>query len=112
MAWHLTGDVAEYAAQARGFLRERAAENTVILTVLEALRAGGPDAIGDGPPLFGWWREPGGAVGAAFMHTPPFGVALTAMPPAAAAALAEALASRGRALRSVDGGEGAAEAFA
>ena len=96
MAWTLTGDVAEYLTAAGGFLRARAAENTVQLAATETIRVQGPAAFGDEAPLFGWWTAPGGPVTAAFMHTPPFGVTLTPSPAGVAAALAEAFAARGR----------------
>jgi GNAT superfamily N-acetyltransferase len=96
MAWTLTGDVAEYLTAAGDFLRSRAAENTVQLAATETIRVRGAAAFGDEAPLFGWWAAPGEPVSAAFMHTPPFGLALTAAPAGVAAALAEALADRGR----------------
>ena len=96
MTWTLTEDVVEYLAAAGDFLRSRAAENTVILTATEAIRARGATAFGPDDPLFGWWAAPGGPVTAAFMHTPPYGLALTTMPAEVAAALAGALADRGR----------------
>jgi GNAT superfamily N-acetyltransferase len=113
MAWTVTGDVEEHVAHAGRFLHERAVENTVILTAIETLRARGTGAFGDTSPLFGWWRGPGGGVTAAFMHTPPYGAALTlAMPPAVASLLAETLAARGRQLPWVDADAAAADAFA
>ena len=61
-------------------------------------RSGPPGPRRSAPvaPLFGWWQGPDGEVSAAFLHTPPFGVALTSVPAPAAAALAEALATRRR----------------
>ena len=96
MAWTMTGDVAEYLAAAGGFLRSRAAENTVQLGATETIRIRGAAAFGDEAPLFGWWAAAGGPVTAAFMHTPPFGVTLTPSPAGVAAALAETFAGRGR----------------
>jgi hypothetical protein len=96
MAWTLTGDVAEYLTAAGGFLRSRAAENTVQLGATETIRVRGPAAFGDEAPLFGWWAAPGGPITSAFMHTPPFGVTLTTSPAGVAAALAETFAARGR----------------
>ena len=49
---------------------------------------------------------------AAFLHTPPFPVALTAVPAPAAAAWPKALAARGRTVGGVNTDPGAAEAFA
>src|SRR5436190_11572244 len=80
MAWTLTGDVAEYLTAAGDFLRSRAVENTVQLVATETIRVRGAAAFGDGAPLFGWWAAPGEPVSAAFMHTPPFGLALTGAP--------------------------------
>src|SRR5215831_14722134 len=93
MAWQLTEDVESYLAAAGGFLRARPAENTVILTAAAAVRSQGPGAFGGSAPLFGWQAEPGGAVTAAFLHTPPFPVVLTAMTDGHAAALAAELAA-------------------
>jgi GNAT superfamily N-acetyltransferase len=96
MAWTLTGDVAEYLTAAGDFLRARAAENTVQLAATETIRVRGPAAFGDEAPLFGWWAAPGEPVSATFMHTPPFGLALTRAPAGVATALAETFAARGR----------------
>jgi hypothetical protein len=48
-----TGDVAEYLAAAGGFLRSRAAENTVQLGATETIRVRGAAAFEDEAPLFG-----------------------------------------------------------
>jgi GNAT superfamily N-acetyltransferase len=56
--------------------------------------------------------EPGGTVTAAFQHTPPYPVVLTAMPEEQAAALAADLAARGRRLPGVNATAGPATAFA
>src|SRR5215470_12384213 len=96
MTWTLAEDVAEFLTAAGGFLRSQAAENTVMLTATEAIRARGATAFGPDDPLFGWWAAPGGPVTAAFMHTPPFGVTLTPSPAGVAAALAGTFAARGR----------------
>jgi hypothetical protein len=61
--------------------------------------------------LFGWWVEPNG-VAAAFMHTPPFPVTVTAMPPQVAEDLAGTLAAHGRFLVGVNAEASAAAAFA
>jgi GNAT superfamily N-acetyltransferase len=95
MAWLLTGDVDAFLATAGGFLRANAAQNSVMLGVAETLQAQGLAVYGDAAPLFGWWAEPGGGVGAALLHTPPFPVLLTVLPPGAATALAAELAARG-----------------
>jgi len=112
MAWQLTEDVESYLAAAGGFLRARPAENTVILTAATAVSAQGPGAFGGFAPLFGWQAEPGGAVTAAFMHTPPFPVVLTPMTDGHAAALAGELAARGRRPAGVNAAPEPATAFA
>jgi predicted GNAT family acetyltransferase len=112
MAWQLTEDVDTYFAAAGDFLRACPAENTVILTAVAAVRSHGPGAFGGSAPLFGWQAEPGGGVTAAFLHTPPFPVVLTAMTDAQAAALAAELAARGRRPAGVNAGPGPAAVFA
>ena len=112
MAWQLTEDVETYLAAAGEFLRACPAENTVILTAVAAVRSQGPAAFGGSAPLFGWHAEPDGAVTAAFLHTPPFPVVLTAMTDGHAAALAAELAARGRRPAGVNAGPGPATAFA
>jgi predicted GNAT family acetyltransferase len=112
MAWQLTEDVETYLAAAGGFLRARPAENTVILTATAAVRARGPGAFGGSAPLFGWAAEPDGAVTAAFLHTPPFPVVLTAMTDEHAAALAATFAAGGRQPAGVNAGARPATAFA
>jgi len=112
MAWQLTEDVDTYLTAADGFLRARPAENTVILTAVAAVRSRGPGAFGGSAPLFGWQAEPDGGVTAAFLHTPPFPVVLTAMTDGHAAALAAELVARGRRPAGVTAGPGPARVFA
>ena len=82
MSWRMTEDVTAFLTAAGGFLRSRAAENTVLLTVAEMLRTRGSRAFGDAAPVFGWWSE-GGAVSGAFLQTPPYPVLLAGSPEAA-----------------------------
>jgi RimJ/RimL family protein N-acetyltransferase len=112
MAWQFTEDLDAYLAAAGSFLRAHAAENTILLTAAESLRARGPAAFGAAPPLFGWWAGPDGAAGAAFLHTPPYPVVLTAMTPSAAAALAAELADRAHETPGVNATAGPGAAFA
>ncbi len=112
MAWQFTEDVEIYLAAAGGFLRARPAENTVILTAAAAVRARGAGAFGGSAPLFGWQAAPDGAVTAAFLHTPPFPVVLTAMNDSHAAALAAELAARGGQPAGVNAAPEPATAFA
>ena len=112
MPWFLSDSLPEYSATVDGLLSRQPAQHTILLGVIETLRASGLAAFGAIAPLFGWWQEADGEVSAAFLHTPPFPVALTAVPAPAAAALAQALAARGRAVGGVNTDPGAAEAFA
>jgi predicted GNAT family acetyltransferase len=113
MPWFLSDSLPEYSATVQGLLSERPAEHTILLGVMETLRAAGPAAFGASAPLFGWWLGPDGEVSAAFLHTPPYSVALTSVPgPDAAEALAQALAARARAVDGVNAGPEGAEAFA
>jgi GNAT superfamily N-acetyltransferase len=119
MGWRTTGDVAEFLAVAGEYLRRERARNTVILTVSEQMRVnpslyGGSVQAGGRPgpapgPLLGWWTDGAGAVGGAFLHTPPHPLLLTAVPAVVAAGLATALA--GRPPGGVNGHVEAAEAF-
>jgi GNAT superfamily N-acetyltransferase len=140
MSWVTTGDAGEFLGSAGSFLRAERARNTVLLTVAETARANrqrhaaagdashadqgqDPDQDQDrdrdpdqGPsdpdsrPLFGWWTA-GGAIGGAFLHTPPFPVVLSPMPAAAAAELA-AKTLAGRPLAGVNAYHEVATAFA
>ena len=72
MPWSLSDSLPEYSATVNGLLSRRPAEHTILLGVIETLRAAGPAAFGAAAPLFGWWQGPDGEVSAAFLHTPPF----------------------------------------
>jgi FR47-like protein len=112
MAWFLSDSLAEYSAAAGGMLRTHPGQNTILLVAAETLRARGAAAFGATGPLFGWWQGPDGQVTEAFLHTPPFPVALTSMAPEQAVTLATVLSRRGRRLGGVNGEPTAAEAFA
>jgi hypothetical protein len=62
------------------------------------------------PRQLGWWADQAGAIGGAFLHTPPHPLLLTAVPADAAADLAVALTARP--LNGVNGYAEAAGAFA
>src|ERR1700749_3405041 len=113
LPWFLSDSLPDYSATAEGMVRAHPARNTILLGAAETLRARGLAAFGPDSPLFGWWQQPGtGVISAAFLHTPPFPVALTSMPAETAAALAPDLASRGRPLSGVNGDLPVATAFA
>ncbi len=113
MAWLLTDALDRYADAAGRLLLECPAENTIMLGATATLRSRGMGAFGSRvPPLFGWWPAPDGRAAAAFLHTPPYPVALTSMPAEAAAALAVALAARQRPVSGVNADERTAQEFA
>ncbi|MCW2948971.1 MAG: GCN5-related N-acetyltransferase [Actinoallomurus sp.] len=112
MSWVITDGIEEYDAAAGGFLRSRPLENTVLVTVLELLRARGLTAYGDGPAVLGWWRAAAGCVAGAFVCTPPFPMLLSMMPGQAVGELAKALAADGRRLPGVTARREIAETFA
>ena len=85
-----TSALEEFRAAAAHFLQADPVRNTVLLTVLDALRAGG--AFGDSAPWFAWVSDDGSTVAAA-LRTPPYKVALSGMPTEAAQLLGRALAS-------------------
>jgi GNAT superfamily N-acetyltransferase len=111
MAWTLTGNMTEYLAQAGGYLRASPVEHTVELGAIETLRARGPSAYGQTPPLFGWWHSPAGDIAAAFLHTPPYPMLLSGAVTAAVPLAAE-LAARQRALPGVNGSADGVTSFA
>lgn len=109
--WHLTEDVDDFLARARGFLHSRPALHTVPLTVTDALRTHGADAYGAGAPVFGL-LERAGEVRAAFFRTPPRRLALTPLNPEEADGLAARLADLDHPLPGVNADQYTATAFA
>jgi GNAT superfamily N-acetyltransferase len=112
MPWTISEDLDEFAGQAGPFLRQRPAQNTVELTVIETLRATGLHTFGADAPLFGWWQPPGGPVAGICLQTPPFPLLLASAPEQAVAELAASLAASGRALPGVNASVAAAGQFA
>jgi GNAT superfamily N-acetyltransferase len=108
VSWTLTTDPSAFLAAAGAFLHADRARSSVILTRVETMR----ETPRPGDELLGFWQPPGTPVGGAFMHTPPYPAALTAMPAAAAAALGDTLAARQRAVPGANGNPDAVEAFA
>jgi GNAT superfamily N-acetyltransferase len=114
MTWTTTADPDAFLDAAGPFLRAAPAANSVTLTTVEALRArsdGDGASAGERPPLLAWWRRPGAEVTGAAMHTAPYPLHLSAMPPQAATALADLLAARRHAPHGVNGEAAATEAF-
>jgi hypothetical protein len=92
MGWHSTDSVETFHLTAGDFLRSRPVEHTVPLTLVDTLRKRGLGAYGPGAPIFGWWQDDSGAVGGAFLQTPPRPLMVTSGP--AMAELAALLADR------------------
>jgi GNAT superfamily N-acetyltransferase len=115
VTWTTTGDPDAFLDAAGAFLRAAPAANSVTLTTVETLRArtrGDRDGAAQRPPFLAWWRRPGADVTGAAMHTAPYPLHLSAMPADATTALAGLLAARRHAVRGVNGGAAATEAFA
>ena len=89
MPWTFTADVEAYAERVLPLLCENPVENTVALTVIDALRS--DQAWSDDPPVLGWLEEDG-AIRGAVSRTPPYDYLLAEVPDPAplVAALREA----------------------
>jgi hypothetical protein len=132
MGWCTTFDLDQFAAAAGGYLRSRAAENTLLLSAAQAARdaqaaqdgqatragwrtrvAGQQaEATGQGV-LFGWWEPPdGGEPRGAFVHDPAVPLLIAGKAPEMGAALAATLAKLGRHVFGVDAPTEIADAFA
>ena len=118
MGWSTTSDLERFAAAAGGYLRSRAAENTLLLSAAQdaqrhqAHQAHHALQQGAGS-LFGWWtppdeEDPRGA----FVHDPADPLLISGRAPEMATALAATLAKLGRQVRGVDAPAEAADAFA
>jgi hypothetical protein len=139
MGWCTTFDLDRFAAAAGGYLRSRAAENTLLLSAAQTARAAqtaqpgqaqgnepgkGSQAgwhapvagqqPGAGPGLlFGWWEPPdGGEPRGAFVHDPSLPLLIAGKAPEMGAALAATLAKMGRQVTGVDAPTEMADAFA
>jgi len=128
MGWCTTSDHDRFAAAAGGYLRSRAAENTMLLSAGIAVGSGrttqvvgqptgpgsaGGTAGGDGDVLYGWWEPPDGSgPRGAFLHDPAVPLLIAGRTPEMAAALAGTLAKMGRPVSGVDAPVEAADAFA
>jgi hypothetical protein len=136
MGWCTTADLDRFAAAAGGYLRSTAAENTLLLSAVQAARSSWdpriagrspgtarPPSTGTAPGtarssaagglLFGWWEPPDGSEPrGAFLHDPSVPLLLAGRAPEMAAALAGTLSKMGRHVCGVDGPIEAADAFA
>jgi GNAT superfamily N-acetyltransferase len=91
MAWTITRSLDAFTGTVGELLRSDPVQHTVPLTVLAALSASGPSAIGDDPPRYGWHTGHGGIVNGAFLQTPPFPVLVAALPSGSAPGLIQLL---------------------
>jgi GNAT superfamily N-acetyltransferase len=112
VTWSTTADPEAFVAAAGAFLHADPAGNSVMLTVVEAMRERGGFATGESDGVLGWWRAEDGPVTGAFMHTPPYPVHVGAMPPEAVAPLVDLLARDPGSVRGVGGDRAATDAFA
>jgi hypothetical protein len=127
MGWYTTFDLDRFAVAAGGYLESRAAENTLLLSAVQAARTARPGQAGTpgvgtpraGTPdqgagwLYGWWEPPaGGGPRGAFLHDPAAPLLITGLLPEMAASLAATLAKIGRPVLGVDAPTEAADAFA
>ena len=106
-AWHLTEDVDDCLARARGFLHSRPALHNTPLTLIEKLRAAGG---ADGTVFGRLERE--GEVSAIFYLRPSRRLGLTPLSPEQAGHLADHLAKLGHTLTGVTAEHDTAAAFA
>jgi hypothetical protein len=127
MGWCTTSDLDRFAAAAGGYLRSRAAENTMLLSAV-AVGSGRPAQVVGQPSgprpaggatagatevLYGWWEPPDGSgPRGAFLHDPAVPLLIAGRTPEMAAALAGTLAKMGRPVGGVDAPVEAADAFA
>jgi predicted GNAT family acetyltransferase len=101
-SWQLTDNVGTYALHAWELLARNPAEQTVALTVIEAVRNG--HRFSDEPMLFGWYEDRG-----AVSFTPPFELLLAVVPDDTVDELAAVL--RGTELPGVNGDPATVERF-
>jgi hypothetical protein len=117
MGWQTTVDLDRFAVTACGYLASKAAENTLLLSAMQAARsAQGTRATAQEPGggwLFGWWEPPGGGEPrGAFLHDPAAPLLVSSLVPEMAASLAATLAKMSRPVLGVDAPTEAADAFA
>lgn len=88
---HSTTDVEEYAAAALGFLEEEPCARSLLRSVVDHARSG---ATSWTAPAAFWWVAVEGRTSGAAHWTPPFGLAVSAMPAEAVAPLVAAALER------------------
>jgi hypothetical protein len=121
MGWRTTSDLDRFVEVSAGYLRHRAAENTLLLAAAQSAwqtraarqsRAAAEVSTGC-ELLYGWWQPPDGSgPRGAFLHDPSAPLLIAGRAPELAAALAGTLAKAGRQVCGVDAPVAAADAFA
>lgn len=94
MTWELSEDVEQFAGTAGEFLRSRPVQHTTLLTVIDAVRRRGPHAYGPDDPAYGCWRTDAGTVDGVLVHTPPYAMGFSALPPEALPPALDVIAGR------------------
>jgi hypothetical protein len=121
MGWFTTPELDRFAAAAGGYLIPRAAENILLLSAAQAVRAATrapaagerPAADAAGGLLFGWWEpSEGGDPRGAFLHDPAAPLLVSGRVPEMARSLAALLSGMRRPVSGVDAPTEAADAFA
>jgi predicted GNAT family acetyltransferase len=108
MSWRFTTDIETYAASAWDLLARNPVEQTVALSVIEAVRAGHRWSE-QGEMVFGSFDD--GTIRGAVCVTPPYGLLLAAVPEDTLAALIDALLREGVSFPGVNGANDAVERF-
>ena len=108
VAWILSEDAEEFARHTMPHLMARPVENTLVISILESVRAGNPYSAE--PVLCGRY-DGGGLVGAVLM-TPPFELILAMVPEPTLEGLVLALRDHGVTIPGVNGDADLVEAFA
>jgi len=119
MGWCTTFDLDRFAEAAGGYLRSKAAENTLLLSAAQDARFAWRTQVAGRAPaagheiLFGWWEPPdGGEPRGAFVHDPAVPLLIAGKAPEIGTALAATLAKAGRHVSGVDAPTEVADAFA
>jgi predicted GNAT family acetyltransferase len=107
----LTDELDRFAGNAGAWLAQSPVDNNVMLSAIAAQREG--RSKGDVPATYAWVTDgtAGGAILGAMRWPPPLQARITAMPEAAASALAAELAAHGARLAGVTGPRDAVDAF-
>ncbi|MGX1369025.1 hypothetical protein RKD19_004384 [Streptomyces canus] len=110
--WHLTDDVDDFLARARGFLRSRPVAHIMPLTWTARLRARGAAVYGAEDAVFGVLEREGEVHAVFYRLSPRRGLSSTPLTPEQADGLAARLLALGHSVPSISADESTAAAFA